>query len=329
MWKIYKREKNDIMGKKMFIEARGPRDTSVLGYVNSHMHLIGMPPSWLYHTPSFSNDPDYALTDPDRAVEEAKIYLRSGGQSALDATTRDYGRNPKAIYFVLEKVPELNLILVTGFNRGIYLDEWYYEASVDRIAELFAKEITEGIEETPLRAGAIKIGADYMRILPIEHKCINAAIQAHLATKAPIVVHTTIGTQAVEILDLLEKGGVDPRKVIFFHVDRNLDPWYWEEVATRGSYLVLDQIGKIKYSPENRRIDFILEMVSRGYENQILLGTDFARRSDFISYGGGPGLGYLFEKFIPLAKKIFKKKGYEEKIVEKFVKENPQRAFEI
>jgi len=311
------------------IEARGSKPSSDLGYVNSHLHLIGMPPPWLYRTPSFSNDPDYALTDLDKAIEEARVFLRSGGQSALDATTRDYGRSPKAIHYVLQKVPELNLILVTGFNRGIYLNEWYYEATVDKIAELFVKEITESIDDTPLRAGAIKIGADYMRILPIEHKCINAAIQAHLATKAPIVVHTTLGTQAVEILDLLEKQGVDPRKVVFFHVDRNLDPWYWEEVAARGAYLVLDQVGKIKYAPECRRVEFMLEMVSRGYEDQILLGTDFARRSDFISYGGGPGLGYLFEKFVPFARKIFSKRGYEEKVVEKFVKENPQRAFEI
>ena len=311
------------------IEARGPKPSSELGRVNSHIHLVGMPPPWLYHTPSFSNDPDYALTDPDKAVEEARILLRSGGNSALDATTRDYGRNPKAIYYVLQNVPELNLILVTGFNRGIYLDEWYYEASIDRISEMFAREVSESIDGLPLRAGAIKIGADYMRILPIERKCITAAAQAHLATKAPIVVHTTLGTQAVEILDLLEKQGVDPHRVIFFHVDRNLDPWYWEEVAARGAYLVLDQIGKIKYAPESRRVEFLLEMVARGYENQILLGTDFARRSDFISYGGGPGLGYLFEKFVPFAKKIFAKRGYEKSIVEKFVQENPQKAFEV
>jgi phosphotriesterase-related protein len=311
------------------IEARGPKPSSELGRVNSHIHLVGMPPPWLYHTPSFSNDPDYALTDPDKAVEEARILLRSGGNSALDATTRDYGRNPKAIYNVLQNVPELNLILVTGFNRGIYLDEWYYEASIDRISEMFAREVSESIDGLPLRAGAIKIGADYMRILPIERKCITAAAQAHLATKAPIVVHTTLGTQAVEILDLLEKQGVDPHRVIFFHVDRNLDPWYWEEVAARGAYLVLDQIGKIKYAPESRRVEFLLEMVARGYEHQILLGTDFARRSDFISYGGGPGLGYLFEKFVPFAKKIFAKRGYEESIVEKFVRENPQKAFEV
>jgi len=70
-------------------------------------------------------------------------------------------------------------------------------------------------------------------------------------------------------------------------------------------------------------------MGSRGYEEQVLLGTDFARRSDFVSYGGGPGLGYLFEKFVPYAKKVFRHRGVDEKIVDKFVLHNPPRAFAI
>ena len=152
----------------------------------------------------------------------------------MDATCRDYGRNPKAIKYVVEKLPEVNLILVTGFNRGIYLDEWYYEASVDRLADLFAEEVEEGIEGTDLRVRLIKIGADCMRILPVEEKCIRAAAAAHLSTGAPIVTHTTLGTMALEILDLLEKEGVDPASVIFYHADRNLDPWYWEQVLERG-----------------------------------------------------------------------------------------------
>ncbi len=311
------------------ITAKGPVPASSLGLTNSHIHLVAMPPAWLYKTPTFSNDPDYALTDVDKAVQELKYFLKAGGKTAVDATCRDYGRNPKAIKYVVERVPEVNLILVTGFNRGIYLDDWYYQTSMDKLAEYFSSEIEEDIEGTGLKAGLIKIGADYMRILPIEKKCIKAAATAHLSTGAPILAHTTLGTMAVEILSLLEREGVDPASVIFYHVDRNMDPWYWEEVLQRGAYITLDQIGKIKYGPESKRVEFLIEMVRRGYEDQLLVGTDFARRSDFKSYGGGPGLGYLFEKFLPFAKKIFKAKGIEGEIVEKFVIHNPAKAFSI
>ncbi len=311
------------------ITAKGPIPASSLGLTNSHIHLVAMPPAWLYKTPTFSNDPDYALTDVDKAVQELKYFLKAGGKTAVDATCRDYGRNPKAIKYIVEKVPEVNLILVTGFNRGIYLDDWYYQTSIDKLAEYFSSEVEEDIEGTGLKAGLIKIGADYMRILPIEEKCIKAAAIAHLNTGAPVLAHTTLGTMAIEILSLLEREGVDPASVIFYHVDRNMDPWYWEEVLQRGAYITLDQIGKIKYGPESKRIEFLIEMVKRGYEDQLLVGTDFARRSDFKSYGGGPGLGYLFDKFIPLAKKVFKAYEIEDRIVEKFVLDNPSRAFSI
>ncbi|MGB9787103.1 MAG: phosphotriesterase family protein [Infirmifilum uzonense] len=311
------------------LTARGPVSDDELGYTNLHIHLVAMPPAWLYKTPTFSNDPDYILSDLDKAVEELKLYHASGGQAAVDATCRDYGRNPKAMVQVVERVPEVKLVLVTGFNRGIYLEEWYYTASEDKLAELFASEVKNGIEGTPLRAGLIKIGADYMRILPVESKGMRAAASAHLSTGAPIVVHTTLGTAALEILELLERQGVDPASVIFYHVDRNLDVYYWEEIASRGSYLVLDQIGKVKYAPESARALFILNMVRRGFERHILLGTDIARRSEMKSYGGGPGLDYLFGKFVPYLRKVFEKEGVEAGLVEKFVLENPRRALRL
>ena len=311
------------------LTVRGPVPDSEIKMFNSHIHLVANPPAWLSKTPTFENDPDYMLTDWEKGLQELKLMIEAGAKGALDATTRDYGRNPMALKYIIDRTPNFHLIAVTGFNRGIYLDESYYSTPLDRLAESFASEVSDGIEGTGLRAGAIKIGADYMRILPIEEKCIRAAAIAHKATGAPVVVHTTLGTFAVEILNFLEREGVDPSSVIFFHVDRNLDPWYWDSVLERGSYIVLDQIGKIKYAPDGRRAEFVVEMVSRGYERQILLGTDFARRSDFKSYGGGPGLGYLFSTFLPLLKKVLKSRGFEEYVAEMFINENPSKALRL
>ncbi|MEM0318311.1 MAG: hypothetical protein QXZ31_10515 [Thermofilaceae archaeon] len=311
------------------LTARGLISDSDLGPTNAHIHLIAMPPAWLYRTPTFSNDPDYFLTDVDKAIEELRLFRRSGGAAAVDATCRDYGRNPRALMQIIEKVPEVKLILVTGFNRGIYLDEWYYVTSENKIADLFANEVEVGIEETPLKAGLIKVGADYMRILPIEEKCMRAAAAAHLSTGAPIVVHTTLGTAALEVLHLLEKSNVDPESVIFYHVDRNLDPYYWEEVLSRGSYVVLDQIGKVKYGPEISRARFIIDLIRIGFENQVMLGTDIARRSEMKSYGGGPGLDYLLSKFMPYLRKVLEKEGLDPRIGEKLIIDNPRRALRM
>lgn len=311
------------------LTVRGLVPETEIRMFNSHIHLVAHPPAWLYRTPTFVNDPDYMLTDWEKGLQELKMMISSGGRGALDATTKDYGRSARALKYIVDNVEGFHLVAVTGFNRGIYLDEQYYTASVDALAELFASEVKEGMEGTGLKAGAIKIGADYMRILPLEEKCIRAAAIAHKSTGAPIVAHTTLGTYALEILKLLEQEGVDPSSVVFFHSDRNLDPWYWEDVLERGSYITLDQVGKINYAPDGRRAEFIVDLVSRGFENRILLGTDYARRSNFRSYGGGPGLSYLFSTFLQLLRKVLERSGYEGKIAEKLVNENPARALRM
>ena len=38
------------------------------------------------------------------------------------------------------------------------------------------------------------------------------------------------------------------------------------------------------------------------------LGTDFARRIDFLGFGGEPDLRYLFGKFIPYLEKVSQEK---------------------
>ncbi len=310
------------------ITARKKMNASDIKMFNAHMHLIAMPPSWLYKTPTFNNDIDYALTDEDRAIAELDAYTRSGGESALDATCRDYGRNPEAIEKIVKR-SNVNLILVTGFNRGIYLDSSYYEKNVNELSELWSEEVEKGIENTSLRAGVIKVGMDYMHIMPVEKKCIMAAFEAHKKTRAPIAVHTTVGTMASEFLDLAEKNGIDPGAIIFFHADRNMDSFYWKSVTERGAFITIDQIGKINYGTESSRAKFIEDLITSGFENKILLGTDFARRSNFEAYGYGPGLGYLFEKFVPFLSSFLATDGIQKETVLKIVNENPRGAFSL
>jgi phosphotriesterase-related protein len=63
-------------------------------------------------------------------------------------------------------------------------------------------------------------------------------------------------------------------------------------------------------------------MVEAGYGKQILWGGDLARRSYFVSYGGGPGLDYVPKRFVSR----MRNEGFGEEEIEDIFINNPARA---
>src|SRR5438128_508824 len=155
----------------------------------------------------------------------------------------------------------------------------------------------------PPRAGVIKAGASYQHISLLEERRLVAAAMGHRETGAAILVHTEIGTCANAVVDLLTREGVRAERIILAHLDRNPDFELHAEVAGRGIVLEYDTPGRIKYRPDSQLIDLIEEMAAAGYVDRLLLGLDLGMRDYFLAYGGGPGLGYLMETFVPRLRK--------------------------
>ena len=165
-----------------------------------------------------------------------------------------------------------------GVNKG----------GVNRMAELFVKEITEGMEDpfgewgekfTDIKAGIIKIGTStYLR--PSERVCHLAAAKASKETGCPITTHTTNGG-GLEEAELLLKAGASPERVIIGHQgyqdDRSNDEAndYHTLIAKLGCYVQFDRVGHGNYSIESqaRQIQSLLE---DGYVKQVLLSHDHA-----------------------------------------------------
>ena len=63
-------------------------------------------------------------------------------------------------------------------------------------------------------------------------------------------------------------------------------------------------------------------MVEAGHHGAILLGLDLGRRDYFRAYGGGPGLTYLMDNFVP---RLHKRLGFPAD--EMILVDNPSDAF--
>ncbi len=291
-------------------------DEGDLGFTLIHEHLLANPPK------VFSGkDPDLIMDDVDKAVQELRMFIEAGGKTLVEATPINYGREVGGLIEVARRVPEANIVASTGFYVAEAFDQRLSEMRINELAELMIREIREGMDGTSSKAGVIKVAAGYFRIHPLEEKALRAAARAHLETGAPIQVHTTHGTMALEISEVLEGEGAELRKVLLLHMDDNMDKWLTVKVLGRGVNICFDKFARVKYRiPEEWRIKFLEDLIKEGFESQLMISMDAGRRSYYKSYGGGPGLEYLPKVIVPRLLEM----GWDEKLVKRIFFENPR-----
>ena len=261
-----------------------------LGFTYTHEHLYAVPPAC-------QKDRDLEVSSYENSVKELLNFKSVGGQTLVEASTLDYGRNLGLLKKMAQETG-VHVIGTTGFNKHIYYPKWVEEKSMEEIADLLAGDITEGDRESGVRAGFIKIGTWYNQIHPLEEKTTIAAATAHKRTGAPIWGHTEAGTMGMEVLDLLEQEQVDLTKVALGHLDRNADEYYLLKLADRGIYIQFDGPGKVKYYPDSVRVALIKTLIAHGHLKQLLISGDMGRASYLEAYGGGPGFRFIKTKFI-------------------------------
>lgn len=279
------------MGKIQTIN--GLVDSMELGFTYTHEHLICHPPKI-----AMKEDPDFELPFEDKAIEELKMFKKAGGNTLVEGTAIDYGRDVKALKRIADAV-DVNIVFVTGFNKGRFYPNWVIKADVEELKTLMINELRNGVDDTGLKPGYLKCGSWYNVILPEEEKVTRAVARAHKETGAPIWIHTEAGTMGLEQLNILEEEGADLSKVCIGHSDRNPDIWYHKKIAQRGAYIGYDGPSKVKYYPDSIRVKLIKELIEAGYRDHLLISGDMGRQSYLKSYGGGPGFEFILKKFIP------------------------------
>jgi phosphotriesterase-related protein len=288
---------------------RGDVAPAALGATDAHDHLF-------FATPA---EPGGEFLDVARAIEEARMAVAAGVEALIEWTPIGLGRNPAGLLKVSETTG-LIVVASTGLHCDVHYlpDDALRAAGVDELAKRFAADIGDA----PAPAGMIKIGASYHHLTPFEQTVFDAAALAHERTGAPIGVHTEHGTMGLEIVGRLAARGVPATSIILAHLDRNPDAGEHAETAATGAFLELDGPGRAKYWPDSTILTLIAELVDRGHADRILLGGDTGRASMLRSYGGGPGLDYLFARFKP---RLERELGAE--LAHTIFVRNPARAF--
>jgi phosphotriesterase-related protein len=265
-----------------------------LGVCYAHEHLIidGGVPGLV--------NPAISLPRVEDAVAELDPCVAAGVRAVVDAMPADAGRNVAKLAEVSRRAG-VHVVAATGLHHARFYGRRHWGELLDpeRLAELFAAEISDGIDahdyngpvvaRTGHRAGVVKVAGSLDGPSDRDRRVFEAAALAAARTGAPVLTHCEAGTGGLAQLRLLDDLGLPLDRVVLSHTDKVADRGYHRDLLAAGAYLVYDQ--GLRTPEATARL--VREMVADGHGDRLLLGTDGARRSLWATLGGAPGLAAL------------------------------------
>lgn len=246
----------------------GAVDTANLGVTLMHEHVIVRSPGVFESFPSAWD----REAEIDHAVELLQQAKQGGVDTIVDLTTVDLGRDVRFVRSVGER-SGMQIIVATGcWWRP---PDFFHNRPIQVAVDLFVRDITEGIQETGIKAGIIKCATDRDGVTPPIEKMLRASARAHRATGVPISTHTyAAGKMGLEQQRIFDEEGVDLRRVIIGHSGDTEDIDYLKQLMERGSTIGMDRFGIDAYLPTDRRCKVIAELCRQGYTERMVLSHD-------------------------------------------------------
>ncbi|MFB4165757.1 phosphotriesterase [Alteribacillus sp. JSM 102045] len=321
---------------KMVNTVLGSVAVDQLGKTLMHEHFFFGYPGFTGNS-LYVNDREDIIKTGMEVAARVKAY---GVQTVVDATPNDCGRDPELLKEIAER-SELNIICSTGYyyeGEGAPAYLKFKQAlgqAEEEILEIFMKEITEGIGNTGIKPGVIKLASSKDQITPYEEMFFKAAAKVQKETDISIITHTQEGTMGPEQAELLVSEGADPSKILIGHMDGNTDIKYHKRTLDTGVFVGFDRFGIqgfVGAPMDSDRVAVLTGLLRSGYTNQLMISHDKVN----VWLGKAPEwpeelqnltkdwhTTHIFENIIP----ALKKGGVTDDQINTILVNNPRRIF--
>jgi phosphotriesterase-related protein len=247
-----------------------------LGRTLMHEHLLIAHPG--SEADTVNPGPD-AAERVARCVDRIEEIKALGFTSMLDPCPSDLGRDVELMAKVAQRTG-FQIICATGLykqSEGSY-PYWHmrsnFGSTVDAMAEIFVRDIEEGIGSTGVRAGIIKVATGPGEMTDYERGVFEAAAKASLATGAPITTHTDQGTVGDLQQRVLTEHGVPAHRIVIGHSCGSADHDYHMTIARGGSYLGFDRFGLDLLHPDEARVASLAKLIAAGAGDRAVVSHD-------------------------------------------------------
>lgn len=266
---------------------RGPVAVDDLGTVLMHEHVFVLTEELRQSLPATWDEQQRV----DDAVARLTALAQTGVSTIADPTVIGLGRDVRRIAAVNDRV-DLNILVATGIYTLADVPYYFrYDGpgtllgGPERMTELFINEITEGIAGTGIKAAFLKCAIED-QLTPGIERVMRAVAQAHLATGAPITVHTSAHARTgLTAQEILRSEGVDLGAVILGHSGDTADLDYLRELIDNGSYVGMDRFGLDILLPDDQRVATVAALAGQGLADRMILSHDASCHIDWFPPG--------------------------------------------
>ncbi|HTO10401.1 MAG TPA: phosphotriesterase-related protein [Candidatus Binatia bacterium] len=304
--------------------ARGPIPTAELGPTLMHEHVVTRSPGVQENWPHLWDRPGIVALAEQKLAE---LYAR-GIRTIVDLTTVDLGRDIGLIAEVAKR-SRVHIVVATGVW---WMPQRYFSAhGVDAVADLFIRDIREGIGASGVKAAIIKCATDTAGVSPVIENILRASARAQKATGVPISTHTWAAGRVGETQQaIFAQEGVDLRRVIIGHSGDSEDLTYLRGLMERGSTIGMDRFGLEHFLPTARRVEVLARLCAEGYAARMVLSHDANCWTDMLSEDDKRRTrplwhyNHISDDILPLLRKA----GVSEDHIDQMLVRNPRAIFE-
>jgi len=299
----------------------GEMSAENMGFTLTHEHILV----------DFSGADKYDPSKWDDAsvIEVVTPYLEEivklGCNSFIDCTPEYIGRDP----YVLRRLSQgtgLNILTNTGIygaSDNKYVPDYAYRESADDLSRRWVREFEEGIGDTGIKPGFMKIGVAPGSLSEMHKKLVTAAAKTHLLTGLTIASHTGPAIPAFEELRILQDNGIHPEAFVWVHAQNEKNTELHIRAAEMGAWVSLDGLNE-----EN--VDQYLDYLKNFRNNRLLHKVLISHDAGWYSPGeenGGEFRPYtaVFKRLIP----ALASNGFDQEKINTIFMDNPGKAFSV
>jgi phosphotriesterase-related protein len=307
----------------MIQTVQGPIPTSRFGFALPHEHILCD-----FIGADKTGRERWNVSEVVAALLPNLVQVKERGVTGfVDCTPAYIGRDPRILRILAEKTG-LHIVTNTGYYGGAgdkYVPRNAYAESASQLAARWIEEWKNGIEDTGVKPGFIKIGVDSVTeyaesLSDIDSKLVTAAARASRETGLSVTCHTGGGRGGYLAVKLFRVANGNPARFVVAHADGHGQA-YNRKVAALGAWVSFDGIGSRK--PEDH-LQVVLPLLESHPDN-ILLSMD--RGWWNVGEPGGGKIqnyNYLSDVFLPALRNA----GVSAAVIRKLTVTNPARVFE-